>query len=487
MADLAQRPDPDVLLSRVKTSEERAHRARLKIILGFAPGVGKTFSMLGLAAKLRSESRDVLLGVVETHGRSETEARMRDLPVLPRFEHEYRGVRLLEFDIDEALAKKPEIVFVDELAHTNAPGSRHAKRWQDVMELLDAGIDVVTTLNVQHIESLNDIVAQITGVVVRETVPDHVISRADELELVDVAPEVLLQRLHDGKVYLGDAGARAAQNFFRRGNLLALRELALRATASHVEQDVATYRREQGISEPWASSESVLVCIGPSPASSRLARAAFRIAQGLHASWTAVTVSAPSRPWSASESERVDAHLRLVESLGGTVVRLVGESTAAALIGYAREHNVTRIVVGKPTHTRWKDRLRGSLLDELVRSSGDIDVHVVRGDGSVSAEATPVQRERGVTRDYGFAVASVLVATLLGVGLAAWIALPDIVMIYLLAIAMVAAAWGRGPSLLAAGLSVACVDFFFVEPRYTFSVNDTRHLLTFGVMFGVGL
>lgn len=483
----AQRPDPDELLSRVAEVEARKNRARLKIFLGFAPGVGKTYAMLGLAAKMQAESRDVLLGVVETHGRDETAARLHGLPALSRRTQEYRGVTLGEFDLDAALRRKPEVLFLDELAHTNAPGSRHAKRWQDVLELLDAGINVVTTLNVQHVESLNDVVAQITGVVVRETVPDHVLARADELELIDVAPEVLLQRLQDGKVYLGEQGARAAQNFFRLGNLLALRELALRATASHVEKDVVTYRREHGIDETWAAAETVLVCIGPSPASSRLARTAYRIAQGLHATLVAVSVSTPSRPWSAAESERVDTHMRLVETLGGSVVRLTGESTADALIAYAREHNVTRIVIGKPTHTRWKDRLRGSLLDEVVRASGDIDVHVVRGDDASVQHPPPKKSESGSVRHYAYAGLAVVLATGLGELLGTLLDLPDIVMLYLLSIVAIAGAWGRGPSLFAAGLSVALLDFFFVPPRFTFAVSDTRHLLTFAVMFGVSL
>src|ERR1043165_9051070 len=298
------RPDPDALLASVKAEESRAVRARLKIFFGAAPGVGKTYAMLQEARRARAGGDDVVIGVVETHGRPETEELVTDLPVIP-----HRGVRLTEFDLDAALARRPARILVDELAHTNAPGSKHVKRWQDVLELLDAGIDVHTTINVQHIESLSDVIQQIIGIRVRETVPDLMFERADELELVDISPDELLARLAEGKVYVPEQAQRAVQNFFQKGNLLALRELALRRTAARVDADVLAYRKQHGISSLWPTADRILVCVGPSPGSERLIRATKRIAEGLHASWAAAHVEllgAP--PLGDKDRERIEAH-----------------------------------------------------------------------------------------------------------------------------------------------------------------------------------
>jgi two-component system sensor histidine kinase KdpD len=482
------RPDPDALLAHLKAEELREHRARLKIFFGASPGVGKTYAMLEAARRAKDDGIDLVIGVVETHGREETAALMAGLPVLPRRMIDYRGVQLGELDLEAALARKPELILVDELAHTNAPGSRHVKRWQDVLELLDAGIDVWSTLNVQHVESLGDVIQQITGVKVRETVPDVVIERADEMELVDLPPEELLERLAEGKVYVADQVARATQNFFQRGNLLALRELALRRTAERVDADVLAYRREHGIETTWPTRDRILVCVGPSPGSERLIRATKRMSEGLRAPWIAATVEViAAPPLSTKDAERLEAHLRLVEQLGGSVVRLRGHRVAEALLDYARDHNVTRIVAGKPTHPRWRDRIRGSLLDALIRGSGPIEVHVIAplDPGVPPAEPATAPEQRGV---WPYLWSTVGIAAVTALGLAAFpiLTIADLTMLYLISI-MVASLAGRGPSLFASTIAVLALDFCFVPPRFTFAVSDARYLLTFFVMFGSGV
>jgi two-component system sensor histidine kinase KdpD len=483
------RPDPDAILRRIQAETQRESRARLKIYLGFAPGVGKTFAMLERARELAAAGEDVVVGWVDTHGRYDTAALLLGLEILPRRRVPYRDRELQEFDLDAALARKPGILLLDELAHTNAPGGRHQKRWQDVEELLDAGIEVHTTVNIQHVESLNDVVAQITGVRVRETVPDAIVDRGDEVVLVDLQPEELLVRLREGKVYLGEHAERAARGFFRRGNLLALRELALRRAAERVDVDVQAYRREHGIAASWPIGECILVCVGAAPASARLVRAACRIAAGLRAPWVATWVERPeTTPLSARDREQLEENLRLAETLGASVVRLVGARPSEAILSYARENSISRIVIGKPTHSRWRDLWRGSLLDEVVRGSGPIDVHVILGDEAV-APLRRAQREPEVLDWGGMAVAAALVAAATSVASAAWrfLALPDVAMLYLLVILVAAVRWGRGPSVLAAALSVAAYDFFFVEPYHTFAVSDLRHTLTFAAMFTIGL
>lgn len=485
--DRDDRPDPDALLARVQVEEARASRARLKIFFGAAPGVGKTYTMLEEARRAHGEGEDVVVGIVETHGRPETAELLAGLEVIPRRAIDHRGVPLTELDLDAALARRPARILVDELAHTNAPGSKHAKRWQDVLELLDAGIDVHTTLNVQHLESLGDVIQQITGVVVRETVPDAVIERADELELVDIPPEELLDRLAEGKVYVPDQAQRAMQSFFQRGNLLALRELALRRTAERVDADVLAYRRQHGIQAAWPAAERILVAVGPSPGSERLIRATKRIAEGLHADWTAAHVEVlGAPPLGDKDRERVEDHLRLAESLGGDLVRLAGVSVAEALLAHARAHNVTRIVAGKPTHSRWRDRLRGSLLDTLIRGSGTIEIHVIAPIEGGAPRPAPVAREGARAWSYAWAIAAIAAVTALGLAVFPYATLADITMLYLIAIAL-ASLFGRGPALAAASIAVAAFDFCFVAPQFTFAVSDTNHVLTFAVMFGAGL
>jgi two-component system, OmpR family, sensor histidine kinase KdpD len=486
--DRDDRPDPDALLENLKAEETRAVRARLKIFFGAAPGVGKTYAMLQEARRARADGDDVVIGVVETHGRPETEELVTGLPVIPRRVVEHRGVRLTELDLDAALACRPARILIDELAHTNAPGSKHVKRWQDVLELLDAGIDVHTTVNVQHIESLSDVIQQITGVRVREAVPDLLFERADELELVDISPDELLDRLAEGKVYVPEQAQRAVQNFFHKGNLLALRELALRRTAERVDAEVLAYRKQHGISSLWPTADRILVCVGPSPGSERLIRATKRIAEGLHASWGAAHVEVlGAPPLGDKDRERVEAHLRLAEALGGEVIRLAGRTVAGALLEHARQTNVSRIVAGKPTHARWRDLVRGSLLDTLIRGSGTIEVHVIAPiDEGRPPPASPIPREHPSAWAYGWAAFAIAAATALGMVLADYATIAEITMLYLIAITLASLA-GRGPSLLAASLAVAAFDFCFVPPKFTFAVSDLRYLMTFVVMFAAGI
>ncbi|MBI2374522.1 MAG: sensor histidine kinase KdpD [Deltaproteobacteria bacterium] len=486
------RPSPDALLRRVRAETERTSHAHLKIFFGFAPGVGKTFAMLESAHRLKAQGVDVVVGAALTHGRRETEELLSGLEQLSPRRVSYRGQTLEEFDLDAALARKPAVLILDELAHSNAPESRHRKRWQDVLELLDAGTTVHTTLNVQHVESLNDVVAQITGIQVRETVPDALLERADEIELVDVSPEDLLKRLQDGKVYLGDQAARAMQNFFQRGNLLALRELALRRTADRVNLEVQAYREEHDVSDPWPTADRILVCVGPSPASSRLVRAARRMAAGLRAPWVAAYVESPGvRALTEADEARLESHLRLAELLGASVVRLSGLSISEAILEYARRNNVARIIVGKPTHWRPFDWIRGSVIEQLVRGSGQIDVLVISGDleerRSVGSSRPASEPSEPSLRKYAWSVALVGLTTAVALTAYVLFSIPDLEMLYLIAVMISAISFGRGPSLATAALSIAAYDFCFVPPRFTFSVADGKYLLSFVMMFAVGL
>ena len=481
-----RRPSPDELLVQLKIDEERERQGKLKIFFGSAPGVGKTYAMLEAAREKRSEGLDVVAGIVETHGRRETEALAEGLEIIPRREIEYSGTVLREFDLDAALKRKPGVILIDELAHTNAPGCRHKKRWQDVFELLASGINVYATLNVQHLESLNDIVAQITGVVVRETLPDFVLDRADEIEIIDLPPEDLLQRLKEGKVYVAELAERAKQNFFRTGNLLALREIALRRTAERVDEQMQTYRQIKGVKEVWPAAERIIVCVGANPRSIRLIRAAKRMAAGLHAEWIALNIEAPAtvKP-SESDLRQLADHMRLAESLGAETVTLSGQKASEEILNYARSRNVTKIIVGKPTHPRWKDKIFGSFLDEIVRGSGDIDIYVITGEAGEPAtrlSARPVLR-RWQMKDWLISIGSVVICTGLATVISPYVILVDLAMVYLLGIVVTASFTGKGPSLLSTLLSVAAFDFFFVPPYFTFAVHEAKYLFTFGVMF----
>jgi two-component system, OmpR family, sensor histidine kinase KdpD len=485
-----KRPDPDALLQRVQEQEALADRGKLKLFFGAAAGVGKTYAMLEAAREKRADGVDVVVGYVETHGRAETEALLKGLDVLSPRLVEYRGATLREFDLDAALARRPQLLLVDELAHTNAPGSRHAKRWQDVVELLDAGIDVFTTVNVQHVESLNDVVAKITGVVVRETIPDSVLDNADQVELIDLPPDDLLERFREGKVYVPDQAAEALRNFFRKGNLMALRELALRRTAERVDAQMRSYMRDHAIGAIWPTAERLLVAVSASPLSVRLVRAAKRMAERLGAEWWVAYVETPAQLRLPPEArDRVAETLRLAESLGAKTVTLTGARMSDEILAFARQRNVTRIVVGKPQRSLWKRIVLGSVVDALVQGSGDIDIAVISGDKDEPAPPPLRRRMAPPTSWSGYAQAlgTVLVASGVSRLMFPLFEVSNLVMIYLLGIVFVARRHGRGPSLVAAILSVAAFDFFFVPPHLTFSVSDVRYLVTFLVMLIVGI
>ncbi len=486
----AMRPDPDALLARLEEEDARQRRGKLTVFLGAAAGVGKTYALLEAAREERARGVDVVAGWVETHGRAETQALLDGLEALPPRTVEHRGAVLRELDLDRALARRPALLLVDELAHANAPGARHARRWQDVVELLDAGIDVYTTLNVQHVESLNDVVAAITGVAVRETVPDSVLEQAQEVVLVDLPPEALLQRLREGKADVSDQAQEAARRFFRRGSLIALRELALRWTAERVDAEMRVYRRQQAIERVWPAAERLLVGVGPGPHSARLVRAARRLAERTGAEWIAAYVETPAhlrRP--AEARDRVVRTLRLAEELGATTVTLTGQRVGEALLAYARDRNVTRIVLGTPAGPRWKRLVAGSIVDALLAGAGNIDVCLVGRERPAPPAPPARRRPPALTGWRGYAEAAAVVAAATGLArlMAPFLERSNVVMVYLLAVTLVAMRGGRGPSLLASVLSVAAFDFFFVPPHLTFAVADTQYLVTFAVMLVVAL
>jgi two-component system sensor histidine kinase KdpD len=483
------RPNPDALLKRVQAEESRQLQGKLKIFFGANPGVGKTYAMLEAAHEQRRDGVDVVVGVVETHGRAETEALVEGLELLPRKAVDYRGTALQEFDLDAALTRRPTVILIDELAHTNAPGLRHAKRWQDVQELLKAGITVYTTVNVQHLESLNDVVAQITGVRVRETVPDSLIERADDVELIDLPPDDLLQRLKDGKVYVPEQIQHAIQNFFTKGNLIALREMALRRTAERVDQQMEVYRRDHAVVRTWPAAETILVCVNMKPRGPRLVRAARQMAADLHAKWIAVYVQIPRHlRLPQAERDRLVQTLRLAEQLGAETITLTGERVAQELLSYARTRNATKIIVGKPVRSLWKEWIFGSVVSELVHQSGDIDIYVITGE---AGEGQPLIRRtlKRTSRplEYVYALTGVSLATAVAWAMAPYFGSANLIMMYLIAVIIIAIQCGRGPSILASVMSVATFDFFFVPPYFSFAVSDIQYLLTFAVMLIVAL
>jgi len=489
-----KRPNPDSLLKNVQEEEARSKRARLKIFFGMAPGVGKTFAMLQEARIRKDEGVDVVAGVVETHGRHDTMALAEGIDLLPKKVLPYRGVQLEEFDLEAALARKPALILMDELAHTNVQGSLHVKRWQDVIDLLDGGIDVFTTVNVQHLESLKDTVAQITGVLVRENIPDTLLKRADQIELVDIPPEELLERLKEGKVYVPEQAQHAVERFFRKGNLLALRELALRRTAEHVDADMRRYMASKGIvGKTWAAGERLLVCINSKPGSASLIRAARRMSESLNAPWIAAYVETGKHiRYSDEERERLEDNLRLAERLGAETSVVEGDlSTAEDIIEFATNHNVTKIIVGKPAHPRWMEFFTGSVLEDLVRRSGDIDIHVITGREEREQPRPEVKAARPsrmpALSHFIWGAVAVALVTALCQFMRPHFELADVVMLYMLGILVVASRFGRWPSLAASVFSVLALDFFFVPPRFSFAVGDLKHLAAFAVMLLVGL
>ncbi len=491
------RPDPDALLAKMQRDAAAARRGRLKIFFGANAGVGKTFAMLAAAHAVQTQGRAVRVGVVETHGRADTEGIARDLRRLPLKDVAHRGQTLREFDLDAALAWSREqpggVLLLDELAHSNASGSRHAKRWQDAQELREAGVEVWTTLNVQHLESLNDVVGGITGIRVWETLPDKVFDEADEVVVVDLPPDELLQRLREGKVYLPAQAERAAQNFFRKGNLLALRELALRRTADRVDDQMQAYRREHtdlGRGAVWPNRESLLACVGPGAASDKVVRSAARLAQQLGLDWHAVHVET-ARALSEAARQRVQRTLELAQSLGARTAALSAPEVAAALVGYAREHNLSRLVVGRREQV-WRWPGRPSLAEALNRLAAEMDVLQVALPTATRERQAPVQQARGLLaphalRGYAAALLGVGLTTFIAHALLRFIAPTNIAMLYLLNVVGVALRFGRAPAALTALLGVAAFDFVFVEPRWSFAVGDAQYLVTFAVLLLVGL
>jgi two-component system, OmpR family, sensor histidine kinase KdpD len=490
------RPDPDQLIEQIRNDEARARRGRLRIYFGANAGVGKTYAMLSAAQRECKAGRDVLVGVVETHGRSETADLLAGLPQLPLRELPYRGRTLREFDLDAALARNPDVLLVDELAHSNVEGSRHPKRWQDVEELLEAGIDVWSAVNVQHLESLNDTVGTITGIRVHETVPDTVLDRADEIILVDATPDELVARLKAGKVYLPQQAERAAQNFFRKGNLIALREIALRRTAEHVEDDVRSYRVEQSIAPVWNTEGAILACIGPHEGAEQTVRTAARLAGQLNVRWHAVYVETPHlQRLDVAQRDHILAVIKLGEALGARTAVLAGRDAARELVAQAQLQNCSTLVVGRPRSGLWSWPGR-TMTRRLATLAPTLDIVEVGRGESVRRLARVVERVPDEERAsawrkawprYAAAAFSSVAITLLATPLRDYFDLANIVMLFLLGTVLVAVKFGRGPSALAAFLNVAAFDFFFVPPRMSFAVSDVQYLLTFAVMLVVGL
>ena len=480
--DPDQRPSPEALLAAAQREESKS--GALKIFVGAAPGVGKTYEMLTQARARKKDGYDVVVGIVETHGRRETEALVEGLEIIPRKRLEYKGQWLEEMDLDAIIARQPEIVLVDELAHTNAPGSRHPKRYLDVEELLNCGINVYTTVNIQHIESLNDVVAQITHVRVRETLPDSIFDRADAVELVDLTPDDLIERLKEGKVYVPRQAERALEHFFSPANLTALRELALRRTAERVDEQLLTQMQARAIPGPWAAGERVLVCISEDPRAAGLVRYAKRLADRLHAPFTALVVETRrGLQLGEVERDRIADTLRLAQALGGEAVTIPGGDRPIAddVIGYALANNFTQIVIGKSTRSRWFEILHGSVVHDLVRRSGNISVNVVAGD-----ELEPIPKKTVQTaerpgkfdpRPYLVSLFTIAVATAIGAGLWNWIGTANVGFVLLTAIVGIAARFGLWPSLFATAVSALCYNFFFTEPYYSFAIANPTDLL----------
>jgi two-component system sensor histidine kinase KdpD len=484
MSDL-ERPNPDEILARMKREETAAARGKLKIFFGMCPGVGKTYAMLQAARQKQTQGTEVVIGIVETHGRKETESLLDGLPIVPRATLEYRGTTLTEMDLDAILLWHPGLAVVDELAHTNTPGSRHPKRYQDVLELLDAGIDVFTTLNVQHIESRRDTVQQITGVLMREMIPDSVLDLADEIVLVDLTPEQLRTRLAEGKVYLGERAAAAAENFFQESHLIALREMALRLVAEHVDRDLRDIMQRQRIAGPWKSGDRLLVAVRGSPFSEKLIRYTRRLAATMEASWIVANIEAP-RPLSETEQTQLTKYLNLARQLGAEVISTPGHDVGEALLRIAQQHNVTQIVLGKPIENRWARWLgRRSPVDWLIRHSGDIDIHMIRSDETPPGTQRSLDERLTKVPWREFGAVLVIAAGVTGICLAtfAYTGYWAVALFYLLAVTLAATRLHRSPTLFLAALSGLLWDFLFIPPRFTFYVGQLHDVMMLGAYF----
>src|SRR5712672_1861600 len=483
---LEQRPSPEALLEAARREEGRV--GKLRIFVGAAPGVGKTYEMLQQARARKKDGYDIIVGVVETHGRRETEALLDGLEIVPRRRVEYKGQWLEEMDLDGIISRRPQIVLVDELAHTNTPGSRHPKRYLDVEELLTHGINVYTTVNIQHIESLNDVVAQITHVRVRETVPDSVFDRADAIELIDLTPDDLIQRLKEGKVYVPKQAERALEHYFSPGNLTALRELALRRTAERVDEQLLTHMQANAISGPWAAGERILVCVSEDPRAAGLVRYTKRLADRLHAPWTAISIETwRSQQLTDAQRDRLADTLRLAEALGGEALTIpgVGRRIADDVIRFAHANNVTQIIIGKSTRSWWFELTRGSVVHDLVRRAGNISVNVIAGE-ELTSEPVPRKTVRTAERAEPFGPKPYLMALLVvavSLGAAELIhprfGIETVDLVFLTAVVVVAVRYGLWPSLLASVVASLCYNFFFLPPIYTFTITDPTNVAAF--------
>ncbi len=479
-----RRPDPDALLASLQADEAKAKRGRLRIFFGMCPGVGKTYAMLKAARQKMNEGVEVVVGVVETHQRPETMALVEGMPIVPRAKIEHRGATLEEMDAEAILLWHPRLALVDELAHTNAPGSRHPKRYQDVIELLNAGIDVFTTLNVQHVESRNDAVRQFTGVTVRETVPDSVLDLADEIELIDLSPEQLRQRLSEGKVYLGERAATAAENFFREENLSALREMSLRLTAEHVDRRLRTMRPIAR--ESWRAGDRLMVAVSASPHSAELIRWTRRYAAALEAPWIAVAVELPD-PLPPADEQRRSANLTLARQLGAEVILTAGTHIGEALLRSAKDHGATLLILGKPVGRAWRWQARSPIV-WLIEHSGRIDVQLVRTDRQSDAGSdTPRAQAAPSFVQYGIALAIAAFVTIFGLFIKSWSGYWSIALLYLLSVTIGGTMLRRGPTLLLAGVSAGLWDFLFIPPLYTFAIHEPHDALMFAMFFVVAV
>src|SRR5437867_1919431 len=475
------RPSPDEILARIKREETESTRGKLKIFFGMSPGVGKTYAMLQAARQKQAEGCEVVIGIVETHGRKETEALLEGMPIMPRAQIEYRGTKLEEMDLDAILTWHPELAVVDELAHTNAPGSRHPKRYQDVLELLDAGINVYTTLNVQHVGSRSDTVRQITGAPVSETVPDSVLDLADQIVLLDLTPDQLLSRLAEGKVYLGERAEWAAKNFFRESNLTALREMALRVVAEHVDRDLREIMAEQRILGPWKSADRLLVAVSASPYSERLIRYTRRLASSMEASWIVANIEGP-RPLSQEEQTRLTRYIALARQLGAEVISTPGRDVAETLLRVARENNVTQIVIGKPLGTRWFAFWKRDLLHWLMRHSGNIDIHMIPAE-----EAAQQRREslgerlvRTPWQEFGIALSIAAGVTGFSLLVANLIDYRAVALFYLFAVVVAGMRLSRWPTSFSPRLARCSGISCFIPPQFTFYISKFEDSMTFG-------
>jgi two-component system sensor histidine kinase KdpD len=485
--DATQR-NPDKLLASLKREEAKAHRGKLKVFFGMAPGVGKTYAMLEAARRELASGCDVAIGCIETHGRKETDALAQGLPSIPPCHVEYRGMVLSEMDLDAVIRRRPQIVLVDEFAHSNAPGLRHPKRYQDVLELLEAGIDVFTTLNVQHIESRAEAIHQVTGIPVRETVPDSALDHA-EFELVDLAPDELKRRLAAGKVYIPESARSAQEHFFRTGNLIALRELALRFVAEQVGEDVVAYRQAHNIQDPWKTGERLLVAVGPSPTSASLVRWTRRLAGELQATWLAVYVEMPSGLRQGAQ-EMLNKNLALVRELGGQLITTSDDDVVRGILRVAREQNATQIVVGKPVGWRaWELFRGGSMLNRLIRLSGNIDIHAVRADERLAPFLPSVARQFPTPHppDYAMALAAVAGVTGVNALLQRWLGYQSLALIYLLSVVALGMFAGRGPTLIGATATALLWNLLFVPPVLTFRISGATDVMLFCTYFIVAL